>query len=88
MAVLCIILNQADKNEVEGGAEKGYLNNSQLHPVRRQGGTSGNPEPCYILNTVVLTNPDFATAAPYLSGLTQKWSDAEDFPPVYEPSEE
>lgn len=88
MAVLCIILNQTDKNEVEGGAEKGYLHNSELHPIQRQGGTGGNPDPCFILNRAVLDNPDFATAVPYLSGLPQKWSDAEDFPPAYEPPEE
>lgn len=88
MAVLCIILNQANKEEVEGGAEKGYLHSSELHPVQRLGGTGGNPDPCYILNVLVLSDPDFATAQPYLSGLPQKWSDAEDFPPVYEPPEE
>jgi hypothetical protein len=84
MAVLCIILSQADKNQVEGGAEKGYTNNAELHPIARQGGTGGNSDPCYILNTVVLTNPSFAAAVPYLSGLPQKWSDAEDFPPAIE----
>lgn len=88
MAVLCIILNQSDKNEVEGGAEKGYLNGSELHPVQRQGGTGGNPDPCFILNTRVLTDPDFAAAVPYLSGLPQKWSDAPDFPPPLPPPEE
>lgn len=81
MGVLCIILNETDKTQVEGGSEKGYLNDSELHPVPRQGGTNGNPDPCYILNTAVLSNEDFATAVPYLSGLTQKWSDAADFPP-------
>lgn len=81
MAVLCIILDQNDKNEVDGGSEKGYLNGSQLHPIQRLGGTSGNPNPCFILNTLVLSDPDFATAQAYLSGLPQKWSDDPGFPP-------
>lgn len=87
MSVLCIILSQADRNEVAGGSEKGYLNGSHLNPIRRAGGGT-NPDPCYILNTVVLTDTDFAAAAPYLSGLPQKWSDDENFPGPYEPPPE
>ncbi len=80
MGVDCMILNQTDKTTVEAGNP--YGNGSQLHPVERQGGTGGNPDPCFILNVLVLTNPDFADAQPYLSGLPIKNSSDETFPPA------
>jgi hypothetical protein len=89
MSVDCIILDQAACEAVrsrdnEGNfIERGYLNNSELRPVQRQGATGGNPDPCYILNIVVLTNADFATAQPYLSGLPVKtFPDDPTFPPI------
>lgn len=83
MAVLCLILDEDNKNKVQGDVEKGYLNNSSLMPIRRVGGTNGNPEPCYILNAAVLDNPDFAAAHRSLRGLPTKQSDAPDFPPAF-----
>lgn len=91
---MCIILNDTDRQEVESnvaygdlfaqyGPLKGYLNDSQLHPVRRAGGGT-NPDPCFILNAAVLSNSDFATAQPYLSGLPQKDSATDPtFPGAY-----
>ena len=79
MGVNCIILNQTDKAVIEAGNP--YANGAQLRPVQRLGGTGGNPDPCFILNAVVLTNPDFAGAQPYLSGLPVKNSSDETFPP-------
>lgn len=83
MGVVCVILNQTDCDTVKGGAEKGYLNGAQCNPAQRTGGTSGNPDPCYILNSVMLSNPDFVAAQPYLSGLTQKDSSDPGFPPPF-----
>lgn len=79
MGVNCIILNATDKAVVEAGNP--YLNGSQLRPVQRQGGTGGNPDPVFIVNASVLTNPDFVAAQPYLSGLPIKNSSDETFPP-------
>lgn len=96
---MCIILGQADNDEVATGtnsgdlfttygATKGYLGGNELHPVARQGGTNGNPNPCFILSTRVLTATDdsgaliFGTAVPYLSGLSQKDSNDPTFPPA------
>lgn len=92
MGVDCIILNETDKNYVQGGpceANSGtsYGNGSQLRPVQREGGTNGNPDPCFILNTLVLGNSDFAAAHPYLSGLPVKNSSDPSFPPEI-PSED
>lgn len=92
---MCIILSDADRQEVETdvavgdlyatyGPQKGYQNDSELHPVRRAGGGT-NPDPCFILNAAVLSNDDFATAQPYLSGLSQKDSNDATFPGVYVP---
>lgn len=87
MTVICIILDQAACTAVDGGAEKGYLNDAELHPIRRAGGGT-NPDPCYILNANVLDNPDFATAQPYLAGLPQKeYPTDPTFPGVYVPPE-
>lgn len=83
MSVDCMILDQTVCDQVRGGAEKGYLNESELQPVRRAGGGT-NPDPCYILNTLVLTNEDFATAQPYLSGCPIKtYPNDPTFPGVY-----
>lgn len=79
MGVDCLILNDTDRAIVEAGNP--YLNGSQLRPVQRLGGTNGNPDPVFILNVIVLTNPDFAAAQPYLSGLPVKNSGDADFPP-------
>jgi hypothetical protein len=79
MGVDCIIFTATDKAIVEAGNP--YLNGSRLKPVERLGGTNGNPDPCYIANAAVLTNPDFAAAQPYLSGLPIKNSSDPDFPP-------
>jgi hypothetical protein len=81
---MCIIFNQDDRDAVAGGEDKGYLNGSQLQPVRRQGGGT-NPDPCYIVNAAVQTNEDFATAWPYVAGLPQKDSADPTFPPPYAP---
>ncbi|CAN5190947.1 hypothetical protein BH10PSE6_BH10PSE6_16810 [soil metagenome] len=86
MGVNCIILSETDKDYVQGGpceanSSTSYGNGSQLRPVQRQGGTSGNPDPCFILNVLVLSNPDFASAQAYLSGLPVKNSSDPGFPP-------
>lgn len=90
---MCIILSDTDRKEVESGVAegelfgtygegKGYLNDSELHPARRNGGTGGNPDPCFILNANVLANDDFASAQPFLAGLPQKDHLDSTFPPV------
>jgi hypothetical protein len=85
MSVDCLILTQTVRDQVAGGEEKGYLNDSALDPIRRAGGGT-NPDPCYILNVSILTNPDFATAQPYLSGCPIKtYPDDPTFPGVYTP---
>ena len=81
---MCIILDYDDRGAVAGGADKGYLDGSQLQPVQRQGGGT-NPAPCYILNAAVQGNEDFATAWPHLAGLPQKDAADPTFPPAYEP---
>lgn len=89
---MCILLTDADRQVVQSGVNsgelfdtygptKGYQNDSELHPVQRQGGGT-NPDPVFILNAAVLSNDDFATAQPYLAGLPQKDSNDSTFPPV------
>lgn len=72
-----IVLNQAEKVTVEAGNP--YLSGAHLRPVQRQGGSNGNPDPCFILNAVVLTEPAFSTVHPYLSGLPVKNASDSDF---------
>jgi hypothetical protein len=81
MSVLCVILDQKTADAVVGGKDKGYLNNAVLSPVQRLGGTAGDPDPCYILNAAVLSDPDFSSAKVYLSACRQKWTTDPTFPP-------
>lgn len=85
MGVDCLILNSTDKAIIEAGNP--YGSGAQLRPVQRVGGTYGNPDPVFILNVSVLTNPQFVAAQPYLSGLPIINSGAENFPPEI-PSED
>lgn len=82
MGVNCFILNEADMAILEAGNP--YANGSCIMRAPRQGGTDGNPDPCFILNTSILTHPDFAAAAPYLSGLPVKNTDDPDYPAAIE----
>lgn len=92
-------VNVADPNDDDAktgelydtyGPLKGYLGGNQLRPVRRAGG-NGNPDPCFIVGTQVLTAVDdsnnliFGTAQPYLSGLPIINSGDPGFPGPYVP---
>lgn len=69
-----IILNQANRDHVEGPS---------LQPVERQGG-GANPDPVFILNTLVLSDPTHEEFWEYLDALPKMAADDPDFPPPIE----
>lgn len=73
------------------GETKGYADGEAINPIARQGGTNGNPDPCYIVvKSSILNDDGLATAAGYLvaqaatanSGVVTMDSLDNNFPPA------
>jgi hypothetical protein len=73
-----IILSQENRDRVLGPS---------LNPIERQP-TAATPDPVYILNVLVLSDPAHAAIWDYLGALPQMDLSDPDFPPAPEPPPE